>query len=299
MRFDLQDIRRDHPRAFVATAATVVVAFAVLAILGLSRGHRARPTGHGAAAVIAPPSNTATRSTSTSASASPTSATSSVTTPPPGYHPAYASDVPASEVDQAVASEMGASGTTAAEIEAVTPAAPGWTPDYPAVPSADTHDDQSYATALLQELLDRDYRHQSRSDLAQWVSAESADEMLPGSTTTVGDRVAWVELMDPAAVGEQSGLVPTASQWTTDARTGVRQRVYDIFVDTDPRWAKAVGAGLSTEDPLLTVDDVTGVIATTTGARTSTQHFSLELMVGSALHHPGYGVASLDEWETN
>jgi hypothetical protein len=167
------------------------------------------------------------------------------------------------------------------------------------VPSGDRHDDQSYVTALLQELLDRDYRRQSRSDLARWVSAESADEMLPGSTAEVGDRVAWVELMDPAAVGEQLGPVPSASEWATDAHAGLRQRVYDIFVDTDPQWAKAVGAGLSTADPLLTVDDVTGVITTTTDARTRTRHFSLEVMVGSALHHPGYGVASLDEWEEN
>jgi len=298
MRFDLQDIYRAHPRALIAAAVMIVAACAALAVTGLSRGGGPASPERGASAATAPRSSATAGSTTTSSSTSTATSTSSVTTPSPGYHPSYASDVPDSKVDQAVASEMGASGSTAAQIEAVTPAAPAWTPDYPAVPSADTHDDQSYVTALLQELLDRDYRRQSRSDLARWVSAESADEMLPGSTTKVADRVAWVELMDPAAVGEKPGPVPTASEWVADARAGVRQRVYDIFVDTDPQWSKAVGAGLSTADPLLTVDDVTGVI-TTTAVGTTTRHFSLEVMVGSALHHPGYGVASVDEWEEN
>jgi hypothetical protein len=135
--------------------------------------------------------------------------------------------------------------------------------------------------------------------LARWVSAESADEMLPGVSTEAGDRALYVELIDPAAVGEVTGPVPSAGDWNGFARGDVTEHVYDVLVDPDAAWSAFVSKGFTSADPLLTVVDVTGVIATTKGRGTTTKHFSLQLFLGSALHHPGYGSWGIDQWAVN
>ena len=285
MRIDLQDLYRANPKAFLALSAVIAAAFALLVVKGVSSTGSSPTKGKPA------PRATST-STGTTAVVS-----NGVTTPNPDYHPAYASNVPSSPADQKFASEVGASGTEVAAIESVTAAPPAWTRAYPEIPAADTRSDQTYVTAFLTELLDRTYRKQPRLDLARWVSAESANEMLPGEPAEAGGKALYAELLDPGVLRESSDPVPSTSTWTADAAHRVTQHVYGIFVSPNEQWASLVSSGFTSRDPLLTIDDATGMLATTTNGRTLTQHFSVEVMVASALHHPGYGAATIDQWQ--
>ena len=123
--------------------------------------------------------------------------------------------------------------------------------------------------------------------------------MLPGVPTAAAEHTLYGELMEPAAIGDQAGPVPTATQWTTLAGAGVTQHVYNVFVNPDPTWSGFVSQGFTSADPLLTVKDVTGVIATTRSGKTTTKHFSFQLFLASALHHPGYGSFGIDQWGAN
>jgi hypothetical protein len=285
VRFDLQDIYRANPKAFIAASALIAAAFAFLVIKGVS--------GSGSSSPGAKPAATHSTTTTTPA-AGKTTATAGVTTPDPSYHPAYATNVPSSPIDEKLASAMGQSGSAMAALEAMTPPAPAWTKAYSAVPASVTQSDQGYAAAFTKELLDRDYRTQSRSDLARWLQAESAAEMLPGVPTAAAEHTLYGELLEPAAIGDQAGPVPTATQWTTLAGAGVTQHVYNVFVNPDPTWSGFVSQGFTSADPLLTVKDVTGVIATTRSGKTTTKHFSFQLFLASALHHPGLDLALTD-----
>ena len=153
VRIDLQDIYRANPKAFIAASAVIAAAFAFLVIKGVSSGGSSGPSVKPAAA----------HSTTTSPSAGTTTAAAGVTTPDPSYHPAYATNVPSSPIDEKLASAMGQSGSAMAALEALTPPAPAWTTAYPAVPASVTQSDQGYAAAFTEELLDRDYRTQPRS----------------------------------------------------------------------------------------------------------------------------------------
>jgi len=201
VKIDLQGIYRANPKAFIAASAVIAAAFAFLVIKGVSSGGSSGPSVKPAAA----------QSTTTSSSARATTAAAGVTTPDPSYHPAYATNVPSSPIDEKLASAMGQSGSAMAALEAMTPPAPGWTTAYPAVAASVTQSDQGYAVAFTEELLDRDYTTQSRLDLARWLQAESAAEMLPGVPMAAAEHTLYGELMGPAAIGDQAGLVPTAT----------------------------------------------------------------------------------------
>ncbi|MGP0051672.1 MAG: hypothetical protein ACLPZR_22890 [Solirubrobacteraceae bacterium] len=288
MRIDLQYLYRANPKAFVAAGAVIAACFAVLIVKGLA----GTSSGHAQlAAHTRPAATTSTRPTIAEADG--------VTTPNSNYHPAYATNVPSSPIDATLASEFGASGSSAAALEAVTPAPPAWTTAYPAMPASDMRDEQSYAVAFLEELLDRDYRTQSRSDLARWVSAESADEMFPGVPAEAGDHALYGELLEPAALGAPFTVVPSATGWASEAAAGVTQHVYGLLANPDSTWSELVGKGFTSPDPLMGAEDVTGVIATTRGGKTTKQHFAAEVLLGSALHHPGYGSFGLAQWEVN
>jgi hypothetical protein len=207
--------------------------------------------------------------------------------------------VPTTTLDQKLATAMEQGGADIARIEGVTPPSPAWTTAYPSVAQSAWHNEQKYIVAFLDELLDRDYRAQSRSDLGQWVTAESAADVLPGVPSTAGDHQLYGELMEPQAIGFGAGPVPTALQWSKRASAGERQHVYGIFVNENESWAAAESKGLTSRDPLLDVQDATGELTTTASGKTTTQHFSIELYVGSALHHPGYGAWAFNQWQVH
>ena len=130
-----------------------------------------------------------------------------------------------------------------------------------------------------------------------WVSAETAAEMLPGEPRAAAVRALYGELFAPKAVGNNSDPVPSAAAWQQDARRGVVQRASGITVEPDPGWSRAVSAGLTTVDPLLRIDDATGTLTIITDGRTTRHYFSAQVLVASALHHHGYGVATIDAWK--
>jgi hypothetical protein len=288
MRIDLQDIYKDHPKLVIGGSVAVLAAFIALLIVGLSGGGSSnRATRTQASATV-----TATTQTTTSAT---TTSSSAVTTPSTSYHPSYVS-VPTTSADQKLASAMEQGGAAIAKFEGVVPPSPAWTTAYPSIPPSSWHNEQRYVVAFLDELLDRNYRTQARSDLGRWAAAESAADVLPGVPSTAGDHQLYAELMEPQAVGVGGGPVPSAAQWSARARGGERQHVYDVFANENESWQELIGKGLNSRDPLSDLEDATGVIATTTGNKTTTQHFSIELYVGSALHHPGYGAWAFEEW---
>ena len=170
VRIDLQDLYRANPKAFLAVSAVII---AVVRVRGSQGGSR---TGASSPTKGKPPAHSTSTSTGTTPIVS-----DGVTTPNPNYHPAYASNVPVTALDKQLAPEYGAGGSAAAQLEAMTPPSPAWTREYPEITSTATSNEEEYAAAFVEELLDRDYRHQSRSELAEWVSAESADESLSSS----------------------------------------------------------------------------------------------------------------------
>lgn len=288
MRIDLPHLYRANPKAFVAAGALIAACFAVLIVKGLA----GTSSGHAQLAAHTRPAAT-TSTTTTSAEAD------GVTTPNANYHPSYATSVPSSTLDQSIASEVGASGSQAAALEGLSLPAPAWTTAYPEVAASATSSEAGYAVAFLVELLDRNYSTQSRPDLGRWLAAESADEMFPGVPAEAGDHALYGELMDPAVLGDPVTAVPNAAEWAADAKAGGTQHVYDLFANPDPTWAEGESKGFTSPDPLMGVEDVTGVIRTTTGRKTRTQHFAAEVLLGSALHHPGYGSWGLGQWEVN
>jgi hypothetical protein len=223
-----------------------------------------------------------------------------VTVPNPDYHPSYAQHFSETPFDERFQGEVDASASTIAAIEAVSPASPGWTAAFPRVPARVTANDRSYLHAFLRELLHRNYRTQSRTDLERWVSAEAAAELLPGEPHAAAVRALYADLFTPGKVGERSDPVPSASVWRQDAQRGLTERAYDIQVRPNAEWSSFVSQGLTTVDPLLRVDDASGTLAiTTTRGRTVTRHFSAQILVASALHHPGYGAANIDVWRVS
>jgi hypothetical protein len=293
VRFDLHDLYKANPRVFIAVAVVLAAGFALLIV------EAAGGSGHGSGGSRSAQAPTSSTLTATTPGAPTSTSASGVTTPDLSYHPAYASNVPSSAIDESVASEMGASGSAAAELEAVTLEQPAWTPDYPQVSPADTRDEAAYAIAFLQELLDRNYRVQSRDDLGRWIAAESSGEMLPGVPAKAGDHALYAELMDPKAVGAPFTVVPSAAEWASLRRSGATQHVYDLIADPDPLWAEFQSKGFTSTDPLMDVEDVTGVIKTTEAGRTTTNHLSTQVLLGSALHHPGYGSWGLGQWQVS
>lgn len=199
----------------------------------------------------------------------------------------------------------------------------GYSSAYPAIPAAATTDELTYAKAWITELLDINYRTQSRSGLLAWAVEGEAANTLPGIPSNVKDKALYASLADPS-LGGQPGTtpVPSPSRWAANAKAGVVQRVSGIETSVDPHWTMLVGEGFVPIDPLLALVDVSGILTTrqqrqTTAALTvpvhgkspkpvtepsraatvvSTVQFKAVLTVGSALHHPGYGAVSVDDW---
>ena len=108
--------------------------------------------------------------------------------------------------------------------------------------------------------------------------------------------------------------MPSAAAWTADATRGMVQQASAVEVSVDPQWTSLVSGGFVPTDPLLAFVDVTGTLtsqearatgtsegsgkpkATDPAEVTTREQFKLVLTVGSALHHPGYGAVSVEDW---
>lgn len=289
MRFDLHDLFKANPRVFIAVAVVLATGFALLIV------EAAGGSGHsGPRSAQAPTSSTVT---ATTPAGSTLTSTGGVTTPDPSYHPTYQS-VPQTPALQQIETNLGGlSPQSVAAAEALSPPAPAWSTSYPAIPASVRNDANGYAVAFAEELLDRNYREQTRDHLLAWSEAEAAEELLPGIPKVVAPKGLYVSLTEPSLADLTASPVPTAARWSADARGGVTQSVYSVLANPDAQWGVLVSKGFQSEDPLMTMYDVTGVLATREGATSRKQHFTLVLGLGSALHHPGFGAFSIAEWE--
>lgn len=290
MRFDLHDLYKANPRVFIAVAVVIAAGFALLVVKAFGTGgHHASGPRQSA--------QVSTRSTSTSPAGRSTSTTAGVTTPDPSYHPAYQSVPQTPALEQIEQNMGGLSAQAVAAAEALNPPAAAWSTEYPAVPTSVRHDANGYAVAFVEELLDRNYRRQTRSALLAWSEAEAAAELFPGIPKAVAPKGLYVSLTEPSLADLTSSPVPTASQWSADATAGITQSVYSVLANPDAQWGVLVSKGFQSDDPLMTMYDVTGILSTKDGKTSRTQHFTLVLGLGSALHHPGFGAFSVAEWE--
>jgi hypothetical protein len=198
------------------------------------------------------------------------------------------------EYDQAFAQGLGnqAGMARAASLPVPVPAmAAGW----PVLATASTP--EGWAREFVAGLLDINFARQSRSSLTAWLQAQEAPELIPGIPATVADKVLYISLLDPDLFGGQPTPVVSATVWNDQARAGLRQTVSGLLVDVDPAWSQLIAAGWQPADVRMTEVDVSGVITDLQARRAAIRHsFGLQLIVGSARWHEGYGTVAVAGW---
>jgi len=168
---------------------------------------------------------------------------------------------------------------------------------YPAVPAAAREDPSSYASSFTAELLDRNYRDQSRAELLGWAQGEEAPNTLPGVPASVANKALCASLADPGIPGG-NGTSPVASLdvWAANAKSGTIERVTDLLVAVDPSWTEVIAKGWEPRDPLMTMMDVTGTLIVRTGVTTTRHAVSMVLALGSCHRAPGLGAMAVQDW---
>jgi len=168
---------------------------------------------------------------------------------------------------------------------------------YPAVPASARENAATYAASFTAELLDRNYRSQSRAKLLAWAQGEEAPNTLPGVPASIANKALYASLADPGIAGGSGGSpVPSPALWATEASSGTTQRVSDVLVAVDPSWTQLIGKGWERRDPLMTMMDVTGTLVVSTGATTTAEAVSMDLALGSCERAPGLGAIAVQDW---
>lgn len=110
-------------------------------------------------------------------------------------------------------------------------------------------------------------------------------------------RLGWLvaTVLDPQPGSGARSPIPSRTQWQAYAAAGVRWSVSGLHVQLDPRWQSMIAAGWQPVDLYASVEDVSGVLNVTRGSSTTTSSFSLEVQLGSARWHPGYGTVLVGE----
>jgi hypothetical protein len=157
---------------------------------------------------------------------------------------------------------------------------------------------ESWAQVFTAGLLDIDYARQSRAAVPAWLQAQEAPELVPGVPAQVADKVLYISVLDPGLFGGQPTPLASASQWAEAARVGLSQTVSDVMVQADPGWAQMTAAGWQPTDVRLAEEDVSGLLTMRYGPRVSASHrFALQVIVGSARWHDGYGTVAVAGWQ--
>jgi hypothetical protein len=198
------------------------------------------------------------------------------------------------QYDQAFSEGLGSlSGMAAAQTLRLPPpaVAGGW----PALPVQVTP--ERWAASFTSGLLTIDYAHQPRSALTNWLQAQEAPELIPGVPSSVADKVLSISLLDPEIFGGQPTPVVSDSAWAARARAGASQTVSDVIVQPDPGWAEMTAAGWQPADVRMTEEDASGLVSLHQSGRTTTHRFALQLIVGSARWHDGYGTVAVSSWQ--
>jgi hypothetical protein len=165
---------------------------------------------------------------------------------------------------------------------------------FPPVEPADTQSSTMYAMAFTQELLDLDFATSSRNELLAWASYNNAPN-------TMIDIPASSELkVLPDSLTTSPALLPTRSEWATNAMARTEWRVSGLVISVSPTWTQALSAGWKSIDPLMVIYDVSGTLTATTPGRTPVvKSIAFGLTLGGASRHAGYGAVAIDDWTVN
>ncbi|MCU4183862.1 hypothetical protein K6U06_05780 [Acidiferrimicrobium sp. IK] len=272
----LGDLWAFHRRAVLSTAAGLV---AVVVLVGLAASSSSESNGRGPV----PSATTVPASPGTSLPPG---------TVDPKYHPTYISVPPPSPGSQVPENQVKA-------LEAVKPPAPLYSPSMPALSDTQTVNAENFAYAFVPRLLDIHFAHETRQELGEWTEAEAAASMLPGLPAAAADSTLYASLFVPGLPGGGRSPMPSRAQWAADAKDGVVWHVVSMAASEDPQWAQAIAAGYQAPDQLMSILDVSGVLAVRSGGHTTDRHFTFQLLVGSALHHPNFGAGEVLAWKAS
>lgn len=166
--------------------------------------------------------------------------------------------------------------------------------DFPAIAHAERQDPATYAKAFVTELLDLDYATESRGALLSWVVSESAPATFPATPK-------WLQVAECyVSIGtSELGATPIASAtgWHADGAGDVRWSVSDVTAYVASSWNNFIASGWQPSDPRMILEAVTGDLSIRAGSNPpTTEPFSLDLLLGSAFYHDGYGVTDLAGW---
>ena len=198
------------------------------------------------------------------------------------------------QYDEAFAQGLGSQPGMAAATTLTTPS-PAVSAGWPFLPAAYTP--EGWAREFVSALLDIDYANSSRPALGAWLDAQEAPEMIAGVPTSVADKTLYISLLDPGLFGGQPTPLPSDAQWTQLAAAKAHQSVDDLLIQPDPTWAQMVAQGWQPTDARLSELDVSGRLIIKRPGDTSVSRFTMQLIVGSARWHDGYGTVAVGGWQ--
>jgi hypothetical protein len=205
---------------------------------------------------------------------------------------------PQTQTQEQVDSELAGSQSPAsiAQAESETMPALAVSAAYPAIPVSAESDPTAYALAFATELLDINYRSQTRAALWGWAEYEEAPDTLPGVPAQIADKSLVGSLAYSDVAGAEASPVPPTADWPAPD-SGVVQQVSGLTATVAPDWTQLVTGGWEPVDPLMTIMAVTGTITVTVDGKPGPpRSFSMALTLGGARHHPGYGAVAVSAW---
>jgi hypothetical protein len=196
------------------------------------------------------------------------------------------------QYDQALAEGLAASSVQAAESAPVP--GPAVSALWPPLPI--TNSPEQWVRQFVTRLLDINFKKQTRAALGAWLSSQEAPELLPGVPAAVQNKLLYLSLLDPGAVGGGPTPIPAPETWAANARAGTSWAVSGLLVQPDRQWTQIVAAGWQPRDERFGVEDVSGQLTVNSGRGSLSRHFSMAVYTGSGHWHPGYGTVLVDNW---
>jgi len=260
---------------FAAVAALIVVACVVAVANGAFSGHTPR--------TASPSPSTAARPAQLPQPLRPVSS-------PPSQSLSATGATSQQAEDAKIAAEAPPAGQWAA-VEALSPPTPNPSLQFPSIPATERQNPDSYATAFVAELLNINFASAPRSSLLSWAVSETSPETTPGTPALAASKFLYFNLISPG------GPTPSEAAWTSNAAENVTWSASGVTVSVAPAWSQAIASGWQPPDLRMDFLDVTGNLTVTqTGRSLAVKPFSLQLGLGSAEYHHGYGAMSLNNW---
>lgn len=178
-----------------------------------------------------------------------------------------------------------------AAVSALKLPAPAPSAHFPAIPHAARQSPGSYATAFVTELLNIDFAKQTRPALLAWAVSETSPDTMPGTPASAAAKVLYADL---APAGSP---LPTPAVWSANAASGVTWTTSKLTMAPAPIWTQVLATDWEPPDPRMSDLDVTGNLTITQPHHPPvTKSFSLQLGLGTAEYHHGYGAMSVNNW---